>query len=77
MFPNLDLADRHWYLAELYTAWRAASADADAAYSAWQASADRDRYAAYVAATDQADAAAEHLASEHARTAATAALDGW
>ena len=64
---NLDLADRDWYLDELYIDWRSASAEADAAYSAWKAWPDRDRYAAYIAATDQADAAAEHLAAAHHR----------
>jgi hypothetical protein len=67
MFPTQDLADRHWYLEELYIAWRAASAEADAAYAGWRASPDRDRYTAYIAATDQADAAGAHLAEEHAR----------
>ncbi|MBV9193371.1 MAG: hypothetical protein JO168_04440 [Solirubrobacterales bacterium] len=63
---DLDLADRDWYLDELYIDWRAASAQADAAYSAWQASPAPDRYAAYVAATDQADAATDQLAAAHA-----------
>jgi hypothetical protein len=70
MLTSQYLADRDWYLEELYIAWRAASIDADAAYWAWRASPDGDRYAAYVAATDQADAAAEHLAAEHARSRA-------
>ena len=63
---DLELADR-WYLGELYVDWHAASSHADAAYDAWKARPDRDRYASYVAATDQADAAAMELASEHTR----------
>jgi hypothetical protein len=62
---DLDLADRDWYLDELYVGWRAASTEADAAYSAWKAWPDRDRYAGYVAATDRADAAVDHLAAAH------------
>jgi hypothetical protein len=64
---DLALADQDWYLDELYIAWRAASAEADIAFAAWQRRSDRDRYAVYVAATDQADAAAIRLACEHAR----------
>lgn len=60
---NLNLADRDWYLDELYIDWRAASAEADASYSAWKAWPHRDLYAPYIAATDQADAAADHLAA--------------
>jgi hypothetical protein len=64
---DLALADQDWYLDELYIAWRAASAEADIAFAAWKRLPDRDRFAVYVAATDQADAAAIRLAAEHAR----------
>jgi hypothetical protein len=64
---DLALADQDWYVDELYIAWRAASVEADAAFTAWKRLPDRDRYAAYVAATDRADAAAIHLAAEHGR----------
>jgi hypothetical protein len=67
---DLALADREWFLEELYIAWRAASAEADFAFTAWQRLPDRDGYAVYVAATDQADAAAMALAAEHARAGA-------
>lgn len=67
---DLALADRDWYLDELYIAWREASAEADIAFTAWKRFPDHDRYAVYVAATDQADAAAIHLAAEHARVPA-------
>jgi hypothetical protein len=67
MLPHQTLTDHDWYVDELYFAWRAASAEADAAYAAWTARPDRDRYARYVAATDRADAAAEQLAAEHGR----------
>jgi hypothetical protein len=70
MLTSQYLADRDWYLEEVYIAWRAASAEADAAYGAWRAVPNGDRYAVYVAATDQADAAAEQLAIEHARSRA-------
>lgn len=59
---DLDLVDREWPPRGLYLEWRAASAQADAAYAAWKASPTGDRYAAYVAATDQADAATDQLA---------------
>jgi hypothetical protein len=66
---ELALADQDWYLDELYIAWREASAQADITFAAWQRLPDGDRYAIYVAATDQADAAAMALAAEHARVA--------
>jgi hypothetical protein len=64
---ELAVADRDWFLEELRIAWRAASAEADRAYTAWKRLPNRDRYAVYVAATDQADAAAIQLAAEHRR----------
>jgi hypothetical protein len=67
MLTDLAVADRDWYLEELYIAWRAASAEADVAFTAWKRLPDRDHYAVYLAATDQADAAAMQLAAEHAR----------
>jgi hypothetical protein len=57
---------RDWYLAELYVAWRDATAQADDAYAAWREAPGPDEYAAYVAATDREEAAADHLASAHA-----------
>lgn len=62
-----SLTDNDWCLEELYAAWRAASAEADNAYAAWSLQPDGDRYAAYVAATERADAAVDHLATEYAR----------
>jgi hypothetical protein len=59
-----------WYLAELYIAWRDASTQANDAYAAWREAPGPDEYAAYVAATDREEAAADNLASEHARRAA-------
>ena len=73
-----------WYLAELYIGWRDASTQANDAYDAWRQAPGPDEYAAYVAATDREEAAADNLASEHARRAAqcprrslTSAVDGY
>jgi hypothetical protein len=56
-------AERHVLLpCEVYQAWQAAVADADEAYHAWcgaPAPRRRDAYAAYRAAADREDVAAE------------------
>jgi hypothetical protein len=43
--------------------WRAAAADAEAAYTEWRRRRDRDSYATYVACADRADAAQDALAA--------------
>ena len=50
---------------ELYAVWDGARGEANAAYDCWNVEGGREAYAAYRAAADREDAAAEALA--HAR----------
>lgn len=46
--------------------WRAACEEANAAYRAWREEGGRERYRAYRAAADRADAAQDALGAHHA-----------
>ena len=52
---------------ELHAVWEGARQDANRAYDAWSTQGGRDAYAAYRAAADREDAAADAAALVHAR----------
>lgn len=71
MHPTIDLLDTGEIVLSrdvegpvLEAAWRIAAEDARAAYAAWRARPSRLAHAVYLAAVDQADAAAATLARE-------------
>jgi hypothetical protein len=53
---------------ELYAVWEAARVEANDAYAGWLATGGREAYAAYRAAADREDAAADTLAHVHVGT---------
>ncbi len=66
----IERARLWWLVNEVGFARREAQADADLAYRGWCADRTRERYLAYRAAQDRADAAQDELAALHAHAAA-------
>jgi hypothetical protein len=58
-------ADSSWLRDELSDAWRAAQAEASAAYGYWREMPGADGYAVYRAAQDRADEAQNALWQQH------------